>query len=57
MKKKSPRSIPDFSHSRQPGRVAPGAASPQGAKASQPAAPRPTVKPQATSQKSGRRGQ
>jgi hypothetical protein len=57
MKKKSPRGIPDFSrhHPTPEARLAaPGNA----AKAAPPpASPRPVVKPQATSQKSGRRGQ
>lgn len=53
MKKKGPRSIPDFSVKRK-GPVEPDLA--QG-KPTRPPAPRgPAIKPQATSSKSGRRG-
>lgn len=53
MKRKSTRSIPDFSHKR------PGSAQPQDPKqkVAAPHRPAPAVKPQATSMKSGRRGQ
>jgi hypothetical protein len=59
MKKKSARDIPDFS--RQPTRMASGGGhgtAPQqpGAKPARPT-PAPAPKPQATSSKSGRRGQ
>jgi hypothetical protein len=53
MKKKSPRSIPDFSRKKK---AAPTTDSPE-AKAEVPAhAPTRAVKPQATSTKAGRRG-
>ena len=53
MKKKGPKSIPDFSRKKAP----PRNIDPTAAKPAAPAAPRaPVVKPQATSQKSGRRG-
>lgn len=57
MKNKGPRAIPDFSR-----KTAPGAAGRPGSTAAKPdapppPAPRPTVKPHATSAKSGRRGQ
>ena len=59
MKKKSARDIPDFS--RQPTRMASGGhgAAPPQQQGSKPArtTPAPAVKPQATSAKSGRRGQ
>ena len=58
MKKKSPRSIPDFSTKRK---AVPAAGNPEGkpeAKPEVPAhAPTRAVKPQATSVKAGRRGQ
>ena len=54
MKKKGPRSIPDFS--RKPAQRTPGAAPDPGASTQQ--RPRDVVvKPKATSSKSGRRGQ
>lgn len=59
MKKKGPRAIPDFG--RHQGRdIAPGATprpDKSGTSAPRTAAPRPAVKPQATSAKSGQRGQ
>ncbi len=53
MKKKSPRGIPDFS-SKGPRSTLPAAA--QDKNKPRPAVTAPKVKPQATSQKSGRRG-
>ncbi len=53
MKKKGPKSIPDFSAKRPPSKSVDGSV----AKPAAPGSPRvPVVKPQATSQKSGRRG-
>lgn len=53
MKKKGPKSIPDFSRKKAPSRTVDAPA----AKPAAPGSPRvPVVKPQATSQKSGRRG-
>ena len=60
MKKKSPRGIPDFSrhHPTPEARLAASGNATGAMKAAPPpASPRPAVKPQATSQKSGRRGQ
>jgi hypothetical protein len=54
MKKKSPRSIPDFSTKRK---TVPPADGPEAKPAAPPHAPTRAVKPQATSAKSGRRGQ
>lgn len=53
MKKKGPKSIPDFSRKKAPPRTV----DTPPAQPAPPATPRvPVVKPQATSQKSGRRG-
>lgn len=60
MKKKGHRDVPDFSRQRpQRGEAAPDAPSgtPGTPRRPAPAQPRPSVKPQATSSKSGRRGQ
>lgn len=60
MKKKSTRDIPDFSrHTPRDARggAARGATKPAGPSAPPPTSPRQTTKPQATSAKSGRRGQ
>lgn len=56
MKRKSPRDIPDFSRKRPAQKSTGPAAEPTDAKPARPPAPRPTVKPQATNAKSGRRG-
>ena len=56
MKKKGARDIPDFSRHAPPARTANAAPAPAG-KPPRSATPRPTVKPQSTSAKSGRRGQ
>ena len=55
MKKKHRNEIPDFS--RKPARAPGGPSALQAAKQAPPATPQPTVKPRATSSKSGRRGQ
>jgi hypothetical protein len=59
MKKKSHHHVPDFSHHppRRTGVPAAPGAPGTSAKAAPPAAPRTTVKPHATSSKSGRRGE
>ena len=59
MKKKGSRDIPDFSHTRTPLRTAAPSAQDPAARRTGPApsARQPLVKPQATSAKSGRRGQ
>ncbi len=54
MKKKSPRSIPDFSTKRK---AVPPTENPEAKPAAPAHAPTRAVKPQATSTKSGRRGQ
>jgi hypothetical protein len=55
MKKKGSRAIPDFS--RHPPRPKDGAIQPLAPRRAAAPAPHPTVKPKATSAKSGRRGQ
>jgi hypothetical protein len=55
MKKRSTHHIPDFS--RRPSRQAPPPGEHPAQKVAPPPTPRPTVKPQMTSAKSGRRGQ
>ena len=55
MKKKGSRAIPDFS--RHPARPKDGAIQPPGPRRATAQTPHPTVKPKATSSKSGRRGQ
>jgi hypothetical protein len=54
MKKKGPRSIPDFSGKRKPAN--PNAATPDPKAQPGPPPPVRNIKPQATSSKSGRRG-